>query len=369
MMMMNRLVIPLALLALVIAISGCTLLPGSIKLLSVDAWCRVSGNNRCIVTEGTDMTEPLPSRFFPIEDPGMIVTPGGGRNVFRTPNALHWYVSPVANRNKWQEMSCTAKFTSHTSGFNCPTQEIELPCMVIDTANIPPTEDAYGPAFRVDTTGSYAAECYTSYDLEITYDIPGAEPEPEPEPPSPPSDPWSAFIGVFRGLWNWFTGLFSPGTIVSSGQTAVPGDTFQHTFTLTNTKGVVLPDTYYQDKDRTWLYYGYAVFDPSGNIVGKSITEITDPLDPLATVTLPMSYDITDATVSGKYVVIATLMSVTSTYGSGQWTESQPEVIDKQATSFQVQGITPPPAPSFDIGQLFAGIKNWFCSTFGMFCS
>lgn len=196
----------------------------------------------------------------------------------------------------------------------------------------------------------------------------------EPPEPVPPARILDIFVSVFQSLWDWFFGLFHLGQVVTSDEIALVGDTFQNTFTLTNNAGSVLPDDYYLDGDRSWLYYGYGIFDSRGILVEVDLTEISQKTDPGETITLPVSYTVKEDDATGRYAVIASLISVTSTYdkAASQWVEAEPVVIDKKAASFNVETLMPPSEPGFDIGQwlqdLFAGIRDWFCNTAGLMC-
>lgn len=158
-------------------------------------------------------------------------------------------------------------------------------------------------------------------------------------------------------------GIFDLALFASIGpnQTATPGDTFTHSFSLVQTDNKTLPDLNYADGSVTRLYKSYRFTDP----VGTKILDAYDELNSTtytsgSVISYPVSFGVTSATPSGDYAVVAILFKVPQTWSTSTntWTEGSAVLLDKQGVTFKVSTPTPPPAPST------SGILAFITTTF-----
>ena len=173
--------------------------------------------------------------------------------------------------------------------------------------------------------------------------------------------------------------------VIGPGQIAYVGDSFQHTFILTNRDTLELPKaTYDTDADgipdtNIKLYKAYRMTDPAGNIVTTGcstpdgscnyIEEITTAIAASGTTTISVSFSISASTPSSytgnPYGVSAMLFVVRQTWdrSSNQWTDT-PSIIDDVTKTpslgqkFDVKTQTPPPTPTANT------IAGWFTNLF-----
>ncbi len=170
-----------------------------------------------------------------------------------------------------------------------------------------------------------------------------------------------------------FAFITLPGT---AGQIGV-GDTVQHVFTLTNRATVNLPEKNTDDGKVTSLFMSYRVTDPTGTDKKTYVSpEITAPMIPGATITLPAEYYVSETAIKGKYGIVAILFKVEQTYDvvSRSWSQAAPVIIDgpEQNTALAVSFIanTPnDPGPLTNLAAalsgLFNGIFNFIKGLFG----
>lgn len=179
--------------------------------------------------------------------------------------------------------------------------------------------------------------------------------------------------------------------VISPGQLAYAGDTFEHTFTLTLRDAMALPRDMY-DSDfppdgvadtRILLYKGYRMnrYNTLGTqeIVTTGcdtpdgacdyVEEITTPITSMGTDTISLVFTVTPSTPSSyeghPYGVSVMLFKVTQTWdrNTNTWTET-PTIIDSIDTdtslgvTFDVSTQTPPPTPTT------SGIMAWFNTLF-----
>ena len=173
--------------------------------------------------------------------------------------------------------------------------------------------------------------------------------------------------------------------VISPGQTAYTGDSFQYTFILTNKDTQALPKaTYDTNADgipdtNIKLYKAYRMTDPAGNIVTTGcstpdgscnyIEEITTPIAVNGTTTISVSFSISASTPSSyagnPYGVSSMLFKVTQVWdrSTNAWTDTPTIIDDVTKTSslgqkFDVKTQTPPPTPTANT------IMGWFTNLF-----
>ena len=161
-------------------------------------------------------------------------------------------------------------------------------------------------------------------------------------------------------------GSVQPLAIVSSGQIAYAGDTFEYTFTLTNKDLVSLPELDTSDNVVTRLYKGWRITDPVGGIASEGVEEISTAIAASGTTTVKATLVVLATTPSGKeYGASAILFKVSQTWDrtTNTWTTGSPTSIDDAgktpglAVKFSVQTMTPPPVPTIgSIGQWFSNL-------------
>lgn len=160
--------------------------------------------------------------------------------------------------------------------------------------------------------------------------------------------------------------------ITGVGDITYQGDTFQHTFTLTNLDTVVLPEMDDSDGIVTRLYKTHKMFDQAGNVVQEGdFEEITTPLASGTTTDYPISLEVLTGTPSGDYASTAVLFKISQTWNrvDNTWTLGDAVEVDKQGVTFNVQTPTPPPVPGASallakISAFFASIVAWITSLF-----
>lgn len=177
--------------------------------------------------------------------------------------------------------------------------------------------------------------------------------------------------------------IATPFIIVGVGNTSYPGDTVKHTFTLTNTESVALPELDDTDGIVTKLYKSYRFIDPAMNIYSEQTEEITTTMNPGDTVDIVATLDVTVDTYSSsedrKWGVVAWLTKIDQVWdrNSNTWALGDPGVvlqpIDINADGendpvlgvrLDIQTPTPPPPISTNeilakLAQLFGGFINF----------
>lgn len=151
-----------------------------------------------------------------------------------------------------------------------------------------------------------------------------------------------------------------------------PGDTFQHTFTLTNLGTVTLPELDETDGTVTRIYKTHRMYDQAGNAVQEgSFEEIVTALAASSTTSYTIQLPVETGTPSGDYASTAVLFKISQTWDrtTNTWALGEPVVLDKQGVTFNVQTPTPAPTPSpatllGKIASLFAGILAWIIGLF-----
>ena len=210
---------------------------------------------------------------------------------------------------------------------------------------------------------------------------PSEPPESEQQPPTAPitAPPKPAFqlVEMIKSLldriWEWLKSLLSFQSVqvaerlsIVSGDTAFPGDTFQHQFTLKNTKSITIPDTYYQDGAASYVYAVWFVVDESGNIIHSSDPIEVTSLAPGGTYTITASWQIPQQIATGKYAVTAVLLEFPMRWDSSQrkWVQGEPIIVDKQAVDVNVNPIPAPPKPDVWswLSNLWNAIIEWLRS-------
>lgn len=158
-------------------------------------------------------------------------------------------------------------------------------------------------------------------------------------------------------------GSVMPFAIKHVGEIVYAGDTFEHTFTLTN--GIIpLPDLDEDDGEVTRLYRAYRMLDQAGNKVQEGYDEIVDPISAGGSISYVISLPVEDTTPSGNYASSAILFKVTQSFNeaTNTWSTGLPSIIDKQAIGFTVQTKTPVPTP--DVSAVWTWLSNLFSSIF-----
>ena len=147
-----------------------------------------------------------------------------------------------------------------------------------------------------------------------------------------------------------------------TGEIAYPGDTFQHQFTLKNTKNTSIPDSDYQDGTASFVYAVWFVVDASGNVVHSSDPVEITSLPAGGTYSITASWQIPES-VEGKYAVTAVLLEIPMRWDSSQqkWIQEEPIIIDKQAVDVNINPIPAPPKPDplLWLTNLFQRLLEW----------
>jgi len=194
--------------------------------------------------------------------------------------------------------------------------------------------------------------------------------------PSPPDlgGIWSKLQSIWMAVIEWLKTVFgfniNVGSLsVVSGNIIHPGDTFQQTFTLTNSRENTIPDKNYQDGSASFAYVIWMVTDEGGNIVHKGSVSEVSSLQPGATVTCLASWT-AENVPDGKYAIVAMLIEIPMHWDDStqQWMQGKPIIVDKQAVEVNVKSIPPPAAPTDVWGTLqqwLQNLLNWLRSIFG----
>lgn len=191
-------------------------------------------------------------------------------------------------------------------------------------------------------------------------------------PPKPSTETLtSAFTNFFSQIWESVKSALGLA-VVGAGGMAYNGDTIIHTFSLVNSKGVSLPDTNILDNTASYLYFGWAVLNPSGQVIYQpSPIEINNVLATGASTQQQITYIVSDLP-AGKYTIVGTLLNFPATTTDGtNWVYGDAEEVSKQAINFEVKVTTgTPPRPpttlvSSSFGNVFARLWSWIRSLFG----
>jgi len=175
----------------------------------------------------------------------------------------------------------------------------------------------------------------------------------QPTPPEPP-EPLKILIEAFAKFLNALKGIFG-FSIFSSSEIGQAGDTYQETFTLTNTLDYDIPDEYYLDGTRSWSYICHKIYDSNENVIQEECKEVS--LLKGESYDYTVTWNIPDDAYSGKYYVVIILTEIQKKWDGSQWYEEEPIIIDKESAELEVSGIPEPPPPS-----IWQSIKSIFLS-------
>ena len=174
---------------------------------------------------------------------------------------------------------------------------------------------------------------------------------------APPKPAFQSIVDMLKAIlnriWGWLREMLSFQFVqlseklsVVTGEIAYPGDTFQHQFTLKNTKSVSIPDSDYHDGAATFAYVIWFVVDEDGAIIySADPIEVTSLLSG-GTYSITASWQIPES-AEGKYAITAVLLEIPMRWDSSQqkWTQGEPIIVDKQAVDVNVNPIPAPPKP------------------------
>ena len=295
-----------------------------------------------------------------------------------------------------KEVQADACGTIGRSGYptNHPVAALDfkVPAYSVGTFKLPPVEgyiDQTGKivvtkepitTIRIELVGYFKGRQVVtdsgSFSVQVKLSRAALQPTPTPTPtptpppttpptaPSPPVNIWNILQGIWDRIMSWLKTIFGFRIVterleVVTGDIAYPGDTFQHTFTLQNTKTMSIPDTDYTDGTASFAYTAWMIVDENGNIVYKgSVNQVN--LSPGQTVTVPVTWSIPSYQPVGKYAISAILIEIPMHWDRTQqrWIQDEAVIIDKQAVELNISTITPPPPP----GDIWSQIQAWWQS-------
>jgi len=139
------------------------------------------------------------------------------------------------------------------------------------------------------------------------------------------------------------------------------GETWSHTFTLTNNENYVIPDTEYADGSRSWVWAGYQIYNKFGSVVDSGSFEVTDELNPGETIPYEITYT---PSTAGKYSVAVVMVEKPMIYTNGEWVEQDTIKVDEHYATVTAS-IPQPPTPVNPIIAFFQSIIDYIKSLFG----
>jgi hypothetical protein len=143
-----------------------------------------------------------------------------------------------------------------------------------------------------------------------------------------------------RSLWSFLY----PASIVDSGETLYPNETFTTTISVANAESFTLPDSEYSDGHIVLAYVVDAIYDPDGTVLDNHVTELTAPIASQETVSRSLSYTASSTDKQGTYYAVVSLVTQTWDYNSatGAWENTEAyKLVSTEVVKFQVKQIPP----------------------------